>query len=68
MGLDHASSLSGAARAAAYAKLDHDLMAKYAPVVPYLLPTGLFFTSSRVKNWIYSNYFAQPYYNALSIG
>ena len=37
-GLDHAASLTGAARAAAYAKLDQDLMVKYAPVVPYLDP------------------------------
>jgi peptide/nickel transport system substrate-binding protein len=67
-GLDHASSLSGAARAAAYAKLDQDLMLKYAPVVPYLLPTNTYFVSSRTKNWIYSSYFGSPYLNALAVG
>jgi len=60
-GLDHASSLSGAARAAAYAKLDQDLMVKYAPVVPYLISTNRYFVASRVKNWIYSSYFGDPY-------
>jgi peptide/nickel transport system substrate-binding protein len=67
-GLDHAASLSGAARATAYAKLDQDLMSKYAPVVPYLIPTNTYFTASRVKNWIYSTYFGSPYLNALAIG
>ena len=66
-GLDRAASLSGAARAAAYAKLDHDLMVKYAPVVPYLIPTSRYFTAARVKNWIYSTYFGAPYLNALAI-
>jgi ABC-type transport system substrate-binding protein len=67
-GLDHAASLSGTARAAAYAKLDQDLMTNYAPVVPYLVATDRFFTSSRVKNWVYSSYFGEPYFNALSVG
>jgi peptide/nickel transport system substrate-binding protein len=66
--IDHAASLSGAARAAAYAKLDQELMIKYAPVVPYLDLNGIFFTSTRVKNWVYSSYFALPYLNALSVG
>jgi len=67
-GLDKASSLSGAARAAAYAKLDRDLMTKYAPVVPYLISTNRYFVSSRTKNWIYSTYFGAPYLNALAVG
>jgi peptide/nickel transport system substrate-binding protein len=67
-GLDHASALSGSARSAAYAQLDHDLMAKYAPVVPYIISTNTFFTASRVKNWIYSTYFGTPYLNALAVG
>ncbi|HEY6961646.1 MAG TPA: ABC transporter substrate-binding protein [Gaiellaceae bacterium] len=67
-GLDHAASLSGAARAAAYAKLDHDLMLQYAPVVPYLIVTNTYFTSKRVKNWVYSSYLGLPYFNALSVG
>ncbi len=67
-GLDKAASLSGAARAAAYSKLDFDLMTKYAPVVPYLIPTNTYFVSSRTKNWIYSSYFGSPYLNALAVG
>jgi peptide/nickel transport system substrate-binding protein len=67
-GLDHAASLSGTARANAYAKLDQDLMVKYAPAVPYLFATNDYFVSSRVKNWIYSSYFGSPYFNAMSVG
>ena len=62
------ASLSGAARAAAYAKLDQQLMSKYAPVVPYLISTNRYFVSSRTKNWIYSSYFGSPYLNALAVG
>ena len=67
-GLDHAASLSGAARAKAYAALDQQLMAKYAPVVPYLIPTNRYFVASRVKGWVYSTYFGSPYLNALAVG
>jgi peptide/nickel transport system substrate-binding protein len=67
-GLAHAASLSGAARAKAYQKLDQDLMVKYAPVVPYLIATNRYFVASRVKNWIYSSYFGSPYFNALAVG
>src|SRR5581483_10960286 len=55
--LDQAANLSGKARANAYAKLDEELMAKYAPAVPYLVVTNRYFVSSRVKNWVYSSYF-----------
>jgi ABC-type transport system substrate-binding protein len=67
-GLDHAAAQSGNARATAYAKLDQDLMVKYAPVVPYLNPTNAYFVSSRTKNWIYGSYFGSPYLNALAVG
>jgi ABC-type transport system substrate-binding protein len=66
--MDHAASLSGAARATAYGKLDQELMQNYAPVVPYVIANDRFYTSKRVKNWIYSSYFGEPYYNALSVG
>jgi len=66
--LQAAANLSGSARAAAYQKLDQELMVKYAPVVPYLISTNRFFVAARVKNWIYSNYFGDPYMNALSVG
>jgi peptide/nickel transport system substrate-binding protein len=65
--LDHAASLSGAARIAEYARLDHELMARYAPVVPYLIDNARYFVSSRVHNWIFSRYFGAPYLNALSV-
>jgi peptide/nickel transport system substrate-binding protein len=66
--MDRAANLSGAARAKAYAKLDQELMTKYAPVVPYLINNDHFFTSARLKNWIYSSYFGMPYFNALTVG
>lgn len=66
--MDHAASLSGSARATAYAKLDQELMTNYAPVVPYVIVNDRFYTAKRVKNWIYSSYFGEPYYNALSVG
>jgi len=66
--MDQAASLSGAARAKAYAKLDSDLMNKYAPVVPYVIGTDHFFVASRLHNWIYSTYFGEPYFNALTVG
>ena len=66
--IDQASLLSGAARAKAYAKLDQELMVKYAPVVPYLVINDHFFTSARLHNWIYSAYFGLPYINALTVG
>jgi peptide/nickel transport system substrate-binding protein len=66
--LDQAAALSGAARTKAYAKLDQELMVKYAPVVPFLIITNHFFTSARVKNWVYSAYYGEPFYNALTVG
>ena len=68
-GLDHAASLSGAARA------DGVREARPGPdgrstrrAVPYLIANDRFFTSTRVKNWIYSSYFGEPYFNALAVG
>jgi len=66
--MDAAANQFGAARAKAYAKLDQELMSKYAPVVPYVISNDRFYTSARLKNWIYSSYFGEPYYNALSVG
>jgi len=66
--MDHAASLSGQARSAAYAKLDYELMSKYAPVVPYVIANNRYYIAKRVKNWIYSSYFGEPYFNALSVG
>ncbi|HTR34199.1 MAG TPA: ABC transporter substrate-binding protein [Gaiellaceae bacterium] len=66
--MDAAADLSGAARASAYAKLDKEIMQKYAPWVPYYIASNRYFVSSRVKNWIYSSYLGEPYINALSVG
>ena len=66
--MDHAASLTGEARIAAYTALDREIMAKYAPWVPYGIFSGVFFVSSRVRNFIYSNYFGGPDFNVLSVG
>ena len=67
-GLDHAASLFGKARAAAYGKLDQELMTKYVPFIPYEIANNRFMSSKRVKNWIYSSYFNYPILQALSVG
>jgi len=66
--LDHAASLSGSQRAAAYAALDEQLMVKYAPVVPWVIVTDHFFVSARTHNFIYSSFYGEPFYNALTVG
>ena len=66
--MDHAASLSGPARAKAYAALDKLLMTKYAPAFPLYVPTFRYLMAKRVKNVIYSNYFGYPILNALSVG
>jgi peptide/nickel transport system substrate-binding protein len=67
-GLDKAASLFGKKRAAAYAKLDKQLMTKYVPFIPYEVSNNRFLTSKRVKNFIYSSYFNYPILQALSVG
>jgi peptide/nickel transport system substrate-binding protein len=66
--MDHAASLTGAARVAAYQKLDLTIMRDYAPWVSYINLSSVFFVSPRVSNYVYSNYFTEPYYNALAVG
>jgi peptide/nickel transport system substrate-binding protein len=66
--MDSAASKSGSARVKAYAALDKTLMTKYVPLVPLYVPNSRFLTSSRTKNYIYSNYFGYPDFNALSVG
>jgi peptide/nickel transport system substrate-binding protein len=66
--MDKAASLSGAARAKAYANLDATLMTKYAPAFPLYIPTFRYLTSKRVKNVIYNSYFGYPILNAMSVG
>jgi peptide/nickel transport system substrate-binding protein len=66
--MDAAAALSGAARANAYAKLDLTVMRDYAPWVPYEIANDRFYTSKRVGNWIYSTYFGEPDFNAMTVG
>ena len=66
--MDAAANKTGAARAKAYQTLDYQIMKQYAPWVPYAIVNGVFFTSSRVKNYVYSSYFGEPVFNALSVG
>ena len=66
--MDQAASLSGAARAKAYANLDATLMTKYAPAFPLYIPNTRYLTAKRVKNVIYNSYFGYPILNAMSVG
>jgi peptide/nickel transport system substrate-binding protein len=66
--MDAAANLTGAARTNAYARLDYTIMKSYAPWVPYAIVNDDFLVSSRVHNYIYSNYFGEPAFNALSVG
>jgi len=52
--MEAAAKLSGAARYAAYAKLDHDLMAGPAPIAPYINTNARIFMSKRVGCYLYS--------------
>jgi peptide/nickel transport system substrate-binding protein len=66
--MDAAANLTGSARTAAYQKLDYTIMKNYAPWVPFNIINGVFFLSSRTHNYVYSSYFAEPAFNALSVG
>jgi peptide/nickel transport system substrate-binding protein len=66
--MDKAASLSGKARADAYAALDLQVMRDYAPWVPYEIANDRFYVSKRVGNWIYSTYFGEPDFNAMTVG
>ena len=65
---EHAASLSGRARARAYAALDKLLMVRYAPVVPLDIPNFRYLTSKRVHNIVFSHYLGYPILNAMSVG
>jgi peptide/nickel transport system substrate-binding protein len=66
--MDAAARLSGSARAKAYQKLDYQIMKNYAPWIPYGIVNGVFFTSNRTHNFVYSSYFGEPVFSALSVG
>jgi peptide/nickel transport system substrate-binding protein len=66
--MDAAANLTGSARAKAYQKLDYTIMKNYAPWVPYAIVNDDFLVSSRVHNYVYSTYFGEPDFTALSVG
>jgi len=66
--MDAAAALSGKARSEAYAALDLTVMRDYAPWVPYEIANDRFYVSKRVGNWIYSTYFGEPDFNAMTVG
>jgi peptide/nickel transport system substrate-binding protein len=66
--MDKAAAQSGSARAAAYAALDFNIMKNHAPWAPYIVVNNVYFTSSRVSNWVYQPYFGEPAFNALAVG
>jgi ABC-type oligopeptide transport system substrate-binding subunit len=66
--MDAAANKTGAARTKAYQTLDYQIMQKYAPWVPYAIINGVFFVSARTHNYVYSSYFGEPDFNALSVG
>lgn len=63
--MDHAASLTGSARAAAYQALDKTFMNQYAPIIPTQIGNTRIITSNRVSNWIYSKWWGQPFWNAI---
>lgn len=65
---DHAASLTGRARARAYAALDRLLMVKYAPVFPLYIPNFRYLVSKRVRHIVFSRYLGYPILNAMSVG
>jgi len=52
--MESAAKKSGAARYAAYAKLDHDLMAGPAPIAPYINTNARILMSKNVGCYVYS--------------
>jgi peptide/nickel transport system substrate-binding protein len=66
--MDEAANLTGNARAKAYQQLDYTIMKDYAPWVPFAIANDGFLVSSRTHNFIYSSYFGEPDFNALSVG
>jgi peptide/nickel transport system substrate-binding protein len=65
---DRAASLTGRARARAYAALDRLLMVKYAPLFPLYVPNFRYLTSNRVHNIVFSHYLGYPLLNTMSAG
>jgi peptide/nickel transport system substrate-binding protein len=65
--MDHAASLTGAKRASAYGALDKLFMTHYAPILPTQIANSRIVTSNRVGNWVYSSWWGQPFWNAITL-
>ncbi|HLX31691.1 MAG TPA: ABC transporter substrate-binding protein [Gaiellaceae bacterium] len=65
--MDHAAKQTGAKRAAAYGALDKLFMTHYAPIIPTQIANSRIVTSNRVGNWVYSSWWGQPFWNAITL-
>jgi len=65
--MDKAANSTGAKRASRYGALDKVFMNNYAPIIPTQIANTRTMTSNRVHNWIYSKWWGQPFWNALTI-
>jgi peptide/nickel transport system substrate-binding protein len=65
--MENASKLSGAARYAAYAKLDHDMMAGPAPLAPYINTAARVLMSKRVGCYVYTQAYGVSDLNAACV-
>jgi hypothetical protein len=45
-----------------------EIMARYAPWVPFVVTNGIFVVSSRVSNVVYQPYLGEPASKALAVG
>jgi len=65
--MDAAALKSGAARSAAYSKLDLNVMLKHSPWIPWEILNERMFVAPRVKNFVYFPWFTGPALNAMAI-
>jgi peptide/nickel transport system substrate-binding protein len=65
--MDKAGNTVGPKRAQLYQALDKTFMTKYAPIIPTQIGNVRIMTSKRVGNWIYSKWFGQPFWNAITL-
>jgi peptide/nickel transport system substrate-binding protein len=63
-----ASKLLGDARAAAYSKLDLQVMRDFAPWAPYMIPNARYLVSARAKNVVHQAYFTNAIFQAIAVG
>lgn len=66
--MDAAAKLLGDERAAAYSKLDVQVMRDYAPWTPYMIPNARYLVSARATNVIHQPYFTNAVFHAIAVG